>query len=214
MNSIAIDHLVIAASTLEEGALFVQKVLGVAPQPGGKHERMGTHNCLLKLGVKLYLEIIAIDPDAAPPSQPRWFALDSPYMRAQLREGPRLITWVARTADIEQRAAESVQPLGAVHLMRRGSFEWKMTIPEDGHLPGGGLVPTLIEWQGKQHPADAMVESGCLLQALGGAHREPDRIRRALASLDLTGSMPVCYGASPRLAARIVTPFGVRTLSS
>ena len=84
-----IDHLIVAATTLEEGAQFVQKALGVAPQPGGKHERMGTHNCLLKLGPELYLEIIAIDPEGKTPSQPRWFDLDSPGMRAELQAGPR-----------------------------------------------------------------------------------------------------------------------------
>ena len=209
-----IDHLIVAATTLEEGAQFVQKALGVAPQPGGKHERMGTHNCLLKLGPELYLEIIAIDPQAAAPSRPRWFDLDLPGMRAQLQAGPRLITWVARTGNIEQLATGSSEPLGPIHRMRRGGFAWKITIPDDGHLPGGGLVPTLIEWQGKRHPADGLADSGCSLQALGGAHGEPDRMRRALASLDLAGSLPVTYGAGPRLLARIATPFGVRTLSS
>ena len=213
MNSIAMDHLVVAAATLEEGVDYVQKVLGVAPQPGGKHERMGTHNCVLKLGPKFYLEIIAIDPGAAAPLRARWYALDDKKMRATLLDGPRLITWVAHCDNIEQLAARSTEPLGTLHLMARGDFEWDITIPADGHLPGGGLVPTLIQWEGGRHPADSLAESGCSLQALGGLHDEPDRIRRALTSLGLDRVMSVTYGAAPRLAARIGTPTGVRTLS-
>ena len=45
-----IDHIVLGARTLEEGTAFVTRLLGVKPQPGGKHEGAGTHNLLLGLG--------------------------------------------------------------------------------------------------------------------------------------------------------------------
>ena len=217
MSAATIDHLVVAADTLEEGAEQVERLLGVPLQPGGKHERMGTHNRLLKLGPKLYLEVIAIDPGAVPaedgkPFQARWFDLDSPAMRTLLSEGPHLVTWAVRTDDIEALAARCPEPLGKIHLMRRGGFEWKITIPEDGHLPGGGLIPTLIQWLGDRHPADELPDRGCSLEALGGTHGAPEGIRRALAALGLTGSVPVSYGAAERLSARIRTPLGARIL--
>ena len=213
MAATAIDHLVIAAATLEEGVAFVRARLGVALQPGGKHQRMGTHNGLLKLGPKLYLEVIAVDPTAAKPERPRWFGLDSVSLNEAISQGPRLITWVVSTDDIDKLAACCPESLGNITLMQRGSFSWKMTIPEDGHLSGGGLIPTLIQWQGSQHPADALPDQGCSLQLLAGTHEHPDAVRRALAALDLTGAMPVSQGVA-RLAARIRTPFGVKTLSS
>src|SRR5438270_709897 len=57
-----LDHLVVAAATLEEGEDYVETRLGARPLRGGRHVAMGTHNSLLKLGEKTYLEVIAIDP--------------------------------------------------------------------------------------------------------------------------------------------------------
>ncbi len=55
---------------LRDGAQNIA-TLGIAPGPGGVHPFMGTHNRLLRLGPRLYLELIAIDPDAPAPAQPR-----------------------------------------------------------------------------------------------------------------------------------------------
>ena len=48
---------------------------------------MGTHNRVLGMAGGMYLEVIAIDPDAAAPERPRWFGLDEPAMRERLRGG-------------------------------------------------------------------------------------------------------------------------------
>jgi hypothetical protein len=78
------DHHVVAALALDAGCDWVEERLGVRPQPGGQHVRMGTHNALLSLGPRLYLEVIAIDPAGSAPPRPRWFDLDEPRMRAAL----------------------------------------------------------------------------------------------------------------------------------
>ena len=44
--------------------------------------------------------------------------------------------------------------------MTRGAWSWRITVPDDGHRPGRGLVPTLIQWSDARHPADAMPDSG------------------------------------------------------
>ncbi len=62
-----IDHIVITAPDLGAGAELVRRSLGVMPQAGGEHARMGTHNLLLKLGDSLYLEVIAPNPNAPEP---------------------------------------------------------------------------------------------------------------------------------------------------
>ena len=128
----------LAATTLADGIDYVASLTGVAPQPGGKHVAMGTHNALLRLGERVYLEIIAIDPQAAKPSHPRWFELDRIALQSELTERPRLVHWVARTADIEQACAQCPVPLGAVHPMARGDYRWRITIPADGALPARG----------------------------------------------------------------------------
>ena len=98
------DHLVVAATTLAEGIEYVGDLTGSVPRPGGRHVAMGTHNALLRLGERFYLEIIAIDPEGTKPARPRWFDLDHPSLVAALAEGPRLIHWVARSDDIERTA--------------------------------------------------------------------------------------------------------------
>lgn len=156
-----LDHLVVAARTLDEGAAWVSSVMGVPTVPGGKHPLMGTYNRLLGLGPGRYLEVIAIDPDAPQPPRPRWFALDEPAMRERLARGPALIHWVERTDDIEAALALYPEPVEVLDATR-GELAWKITVPRDGHLPGRGTLPTLIQWKGP-HPADRLPASGCEL---------------------------------------------------
>lgn len=91
VGSTVLDHLVVAARTLEEGAAYIERMLGVAMSPGGQHPQMGTHNRLLNLGGGVYLEVLAIDPQGIPPDRPRWFDLDSPALQQRLEAGPALI---------------------------------------------------------------------------------------------------------------------------
>src|SRR6478735_419898 len=70
-----IDHLVVAARTLDQGVQWCEATLGVTPGAGGEHPLMGTHNRLLRIATvqypRAYLEIIAIDPAAQTPSRRR-----------------------------------------------------------------------------------------------------------------------------------------------
>lgn len=198
-----LDHLVIAAPTLESGAKWLEDRLGVPLQAGGKHAFMGTHNRLLRLG-NVYLEVIAIDPDAPAPNRPRWFGLDSLHL-----EQPRLIHWVVRTDDLESLTARSLEPLGFVTDAARGDLRWRITIPDDGHLPLEGLMPTLIEWRGP-HPVSRMPESSCELVSLTASHPQPERVRAALESIGAT--LEVAQSAIPTLSAVISSPNGLVSL--
>ena len=172
---------------------------------------MGTHNALLRLGPRIYLEVIAVDPEGAKPVRPRWFDLDEPRMKAALAEGPQLVHWVARTNDIDAAVAR-VPDLGTVTPMARGDFKWRITIPDDGHRPGRGLVPTLIQWPDARHPTDHLPDHGLRVAAIAGEHPEPAVVRAELAALGLSEILKVTYAKSPRLAAMIRTARGVATL--
>ncbi len=212
MAQTAFDHLVVAAATLEQGETYVEQRLGVRPQRGGKHVAMGTHNSLVSLGARRYIEVIAIDPEAIAPRRPRWFALDTTALRCALAEAPRLIHWVARTGDIDAAGRALCIDPGAVETMTRGAFEWRITVPGDGALPAGGLLPTLIQWADTRHPADGLPDRGLRLLALAGAHPQPGVIRSALSALALTDTIKVTYGGQPRLVAMLQTPRGPVTL--
>jgi hypothetical protein len=211
-----IDHLVIAAKNLEEGSEYLLSTLGVRPQEGGEHAAQGTHNRVLRLGESCYLEVIAVNPRAPKPLHPRWFELDSEAMQEKLGRKPFLLTWAARTDGIEQLADRSIVPLGSVTLMSRDNLRWRLTLTEDGRLPGGGILPFLIQWDETVHPASRMMDAGCWLVSLRGFHPKAGEIVAALRTLDadrLISLEPVPSGEAPRLAALIRTPTGVRTLS-
>jgi len=140
-----LDHLIVAATNLEQGVAWIEERLGAHPQPGGKHVAMGTHNALLRIGARVYLEIIAVDPTASAPQRSRWMDLDEPRMRAALAEGPALIHWAVATRDIESDVTRSPIDLGEIMPMQRGDLQWRLTVAEDGHRPGRGLLPPLIE---------------------------------------------------------------------
>ena len=206
------DHLVVAAVTLADGIEYFAEMTGVAAQPGGKHVAMGTHNALVRLSERTFLEIIAIDPEGTKPSRPRWFGLDHIALQAELTERPRLIHWVARTKGIEAAAAACPIPLGPLHSMARGNYRWRITIPDDGSLPGKGIMPTLIEWDVPRHPAESLPSSSLSLVTLAASHPEPAPIRAALSSLGLNDVIQVTYDRDTRLAAMLRTPRGIVTL--
>jgi hypothetical protein len=200
-----LDHLVVTAPSLAEGVAYVHAQLGVTPQPGGRHPRMGTHNCLFKLGPASYLEVIAVDPDAPAPG-PRWFRLDRGLP-------PRLATWVARTSDI--RAAAAV--FGRPEPMERGALRWEITLPDQGDLPFDGVAPTLIQWHTEPHPAAALPDGGCALVRLEGRHPRAAEINRLLERMGLQPGSPVAIqpgDGEPALVAHIRTPDGLRTLGA
>ena len=209
---LALDHLVVAAQSLAAGVSWVEERLGVRAAPGGKHVAMGTHNALVGLGPRCYLEVIAIDPGAPAPARPRWFDLDEPRMRARLAEGPALIHFVERTRHIDDDAKAAGVELGEILTMQRGDFTWRLTVPPDGHLEARGVVPTLIQWSTTVHPADRLPDRGVRVVALAAEHPDPAPVRASLAKLGLSDTLKVTYGQSPRLAAMLRTPRGVVTL--
>lgn len=212
----AIDHLVVAASSLDEGTDYLFEILKVRLQVGGEHEMMGTHNRVLKLSESCYLEVIAINPRVQTRERPRWFELDTNSMQEKLGQRPRLITWAIRTNRIEEWSQRSTYPLGNVTPMNRGNLSWRLTLTEDGHLSERGVIPFLIQWEGKPHPASLMQESGCSLVELHGHHAHPESITHMLESVGaehLIKMKRLESGTEPYLAAVLETPGGIKMLA-
>ena len=205
----------VAAHTLDQGSAYVQDCLGVSMTGGGKHAAMGTHNRVLKLGPGQYLEVIAIDPEGRRPDFPRWFNLDDSEFQARLKIRPQLITWVVRTDKVDSLAKAIYGQRGCVRTMQRDGLRWQIAFTDDGSMPGDGLIPHLIQWDGCIHPTEKMEDAGCKLLTLDGAHIDPSSIQRVISTMGLDDAIavhPPSEQRPPGLSARIKTPAGVVVL--
>ena len=168
-----LDHLAIAAETLEEGVAWAEERLGVPFLAGGKHARFGTHNRLLGLADGLYLEVIAVDPDAVSEG-PRWFGLDA------FRGPPRLANWICEPDNFDAMMVHGMRKVA----MARGDLRWDMGAPEDGSLPLGGAFPTVLRWHTDTPPGRSLPLSGCALVTLTVTHPDALSIAASLPDLD------------------------------
>jgi hypothetical protein len=218
-----IDHLIVAAASLDEGVAWCEATLGVVPGAGGEHPSMGTHNRLLRIATvdypRAYFEIIAVQPGRKPRHGRRWFDLDDEDLRDALRQrGPRLVHFVASVPDV--RAARAAlhdlgidrgEPVAASRMTPRGELSWRITLRPDGQRLFDGLLPTLIEW-GETHPAAAMPESGVTLQSLTVCHPQAATLRAAGEAIGLQGV--TVKDGDVRLCAVLETPKGRVKLAS
>jgi hypothetical protein len=227
-----VDHLVVLAASLDEGARWCEKLLGVIPSTGGQHPLMGTHNRLVNISSfaypDTYLEIIALDPEARSQRAPglkRWFDLDDPVLHAQVaRHGPQLIHFVARCPDVQSAAQafstlelDCGEVLAASRPTPEGLLQWRITVRNDGQRLLGGALPTLIQWgqpgeAEPSHPTQTLPYSGLQLQGLQLSHPTPVLIETACEVIGLAG-MQVQAG-TPGICATLQTQRGLVRLSS
>ena len=188
-----LDHLVYATPDLEATCRELEIRLGVRASAGGQHPGRGTHNALISIGPEAYLEIIGPDP-LQPETRPVWFGVDR-------LTAPKLITWAVRIDDLEAFVKE-ISPNVNVGVVRSGSrktpegttLSWRLTEPQ--LVQGVGLIPFLIEWNSRQHPADSAITGPRLVQ-LRIEHPEPELIRKQLNSLRL--EVAIEQGSNPAL---------------
>lgn len=200
------DHFAITATQLEEGVAEVEEALGLHLDHGGKHTHFGTHNQLLGLG-DVYMEVIAIDPDASAPDRPRWFDMD------RFDGAPRITNWIVQTGDIDAALAQLPAGVGTPISLQRGDLRWQMAVPDDGRLPFDGGFPAVISWDGAAHPAQRLPDRGCRLRALEIGHPDAAGLTDALSGLFADPRISFVKASEKRLTAEIETPHGLRVLS-
>ena len=197
------DHLAISCDTLGEGVAHVEAALGVDLAPGGEHAAMGTHNRLLSLGPGEYLEVIAINPGAPGPNQPRWFDLDN------FSGAPRMTNWICRCPDLEAALAAAPPGAGVPWDLERGDLRWRMAVPEDGRLPFGNCFPAMIEWKGEAHPAPRLPDHAIRMTGLTLTHPEAGALREVLAAMITDQRLTVEAGPAPAMSVELTGPGGV-----
>jgi hypothetical protein len=215
---VELDHLVVACATLVQGDAWLRTLAGVPSAAGGRHPGWSTHNRLLRLDAGTYLELIAPDPDAPPPAQPRPFGLDDPDLRRRVAERPRLVHFVCRVAKLDDASVRDLgYDPGPIVPMTRGALSWRITMPGDTQAAARRwsdetrLLPTLIEWAGgaapEHHPLDALAPSGVTLAALRLCAPTAPPLPAAL--LD-DPRIVIAPGSRPVLGAELMTPQGWR----
>jgi hypothetical protein len=201
-----VDHLIYAVPELTAAVAGLEDRLGVRAQAGGKHIGLGTHNALLALGPRTYLEIIAPDPRQPEPCLPRPFGVDD------LTRG-MLAGWALACDDIGQAVTEArsrgydpgevgdgqrVGPAGTV-------LQWRAT----GGPLADGLVPFLICWGDTEHPARS-APRGLILKSLQIEHPDPLSLEPVLMALG--ADIEVTSAAAPALVACLSGPTGSKVL--
>ncbi|MFN0028156.1 MAG: VOC family protein [Acidimicrobiales bacterium] len=208
---LAIDHLVYATPDLDSSVAELGRRLGVTAMPGGRHVGRGTHNALLHLGGRTYLEIIGPDPSQAlAPGTPMPFGLEE-------RTEAGLVWFAVACPNLAI----------VVDRLRRGGFEagdsfdmqrarpdgvllrWQLS--SRPQIPEGGTEPFLIDWLDSPHPA-LDTPRGVTLRRLDLHHPDPDRVRRYLSLLsddpDPGPEVMVSAAGTAGLMAQLDTPNG------
>jgi hypothetical protein len=211
-NEISIvDHILLGISDLDRGIEWVEKITGVKASIGGVHPGRGTRNALLALGWKTYLEIIAPDPKQSEFN----FDIDLKKMSE-----PRLITWAAKSDDIDALAKRAKDHSFEISGPRDGSrarpdgkiLKWK-TLDIVNQFADKGIepFPFFIQWSADSlHPSQDSPK-GCELLSFEIEHPKANELLKAFEKFGM--EIKVKEAKNIRLIANLKTPKGNVSLS-
>ena len=185
-----LDHLVYLVPDLPR-AVARFTALGLPPSPGGRHPDRGTHNALLRLGPRSYLELLAVDPHTRV-AAPRWMGIDLPG-------GDRISRWATSAGEIP--AGPSVRA-GSRILADGRTLRWQLTDP--GTTPATDVVPFLIDWNDGPHPAEGLPDLGLRLHELRLIHPDPAAVNGRLNRMGIP--QKAIRGPAPKIEAVIRGP--------
>ena len=209
---LTLDHITVIAPTLTEGVEHVSNCLGIAVPFGTRHHDMGTHNHRLQLGEHVYLEIVARDPEGVDPGRARWFGVDDQrHVRSEWGQKRRLCGWVAAIASIEDFVHHRSE-FGEVVPLPFDAPEFAFSIPADGSLPLGGVLPSLIDHRDEPTRMSDIPDLGARLMSFRLVHPEADKIRAIYDGLKIDRPPEIRAGPAFRYEAEIETPDGLRVL--
>ncbi len=200
-----LDHIAISGETRDAAQLYIEEALGVPLQAGGEHAVFHTHNALLGLEDGLYLEAIAINPEAPTPDRPRWFDLD------RFSGAPRLTNWICATDQLSTDLAALDARMGDPVSLQRGALEWRMAVPEDGILPFDNCAPALIQWDRGDHPSRNLTARGVRLTRLTLMHPKADELQTLMSPVLADDRIRMETGPKG-MSAEFITPHGVRRI--
>lgn len=150
-----VDHLIFAASELQEGVDYLQHLLGLRAISGGAHPGLGTRNALLPLGHDCYLEVIGPDPEQNDFAGNRPFGIDT------VEGCGHLVGWAARReglAAFREMVNAEATVLGEVIPLSRLTpegelLEWQLSFLSNADAQLMTVLPFFIDWGETPHPS-------------------------------------------------------------
>ena len=143
-----LDHIVLGSFTLEEGTEFLENILQAKLSDIGYHKDMGTHNRVIRISEKVYIEVVAIDPKRKNLNNRKWFNLDNSNLQSKLKISPQIIGYV-----IENKDRNINKYYDPFFEASRDSYKWQFAMPTfknnilDSEIIEAGIIPSLISWK-------------------------------------------------------------------
>jgi len=205
-----LDHIIWACPDLEAGSRQFESLTGVRPRFGGVHASGLTHNALVRIAPRSYLEILAPTGSES--------AGDDEWCRiARAAPEPKIMTYCQRSARPLSELAAIAQSRGFRDTVVAGNgrrtpegvdLRWQWAAPK---IDGLGLAfPFFIDWLDSTHPAQMLADAGVSLREWTVQHPQAPRLSTILAEL---GS-PIEAQTAEHAAFRLVleTPRGIVSL--
>jgi len=155
----ALDHIVYAVTDLARGCESFADLTGVRPIHGGAHSMMGTQNALASFDDRVYLELIAPDPETAKPDN----------LGGRLAKIPtaQLFAWALQAPMLDEPVQAMTQfglsPTPPTRISRAQpsgeTIHWEIA----GLRDLGGAWPFFISWRDAPHPSTEAPLVGSLL---------------------------------------------------
>jgi hypothetical protein len=206
-----LDHFIWACDDLERGSRRFEALTGVTPQYGGAHASGLTHNALVRVGPRCYLEILA------PTGPPR--ATDDAWSRLARTGGePRIVTYCLRSSRPLSDLAQIAEGMGApkAQVLNNGrvtpegaKLNWQWVAPAFDQF--GLAFPFFIDWLDSPHPATTAQAGGEIrLMHFAVGHPQAQGLQRSLSQMG--APIDTYTAAGTEFRVRLDTPRGTISL--
>ncbi len=200
-----LDHFVLAISDLERGMDEFERLTNVRPAFGGEHVLLGTHNALVSLGNKQYLEVLAPRPGAE---------LHDVFRGVENYEHLTPFRWSVATTNVATTRAQLLDAGFVVKPSIPGerttadgrTLRWTMLFLDESHDVN---APFFIEWTADTTHPSTTTPTGCSLRSYSVSAIDDERLRQLCAAANL--QVAVIQG-QPSMQIDLASPAGPVTL--
>jgi Glyoxalase-like domain len=209
-----LDHVIWACPDLDAGVHRFEALTGIRPRYGGAHASGLTHNALVSLGGRCYLEVLApVGPES--PKDDEWCRL------ARTAHEPRILTYCMRSARPLSELASIATASGWKNAVVAGngritpegvSLRWQWLAPQVERF--GLAFPFFIDWLDSPHPGEspgaAQAGAEILLDHFAVGHPDAAGLKHTLGEIGV--NVDTYSAADVQFRLQLKTPRGTVSL--